>query len=108
MSQTDDPSTPTIVVIGFIGAILTFAIIVALQALYYHANEREVAAKSAGYVPAQLTQQRSAQQADLATYGWVDQANGVARIPIDRAMDLTVGELQAGGAGRDRESARGS
>jgi hypothetical protein len=29
----------------------------------------------------------------LTTYGWVDKTKGVARIPIERAMDLTVAEL---------------
>lgn len=29
----------------------------------------------------------------LTTYAWVDKGKGVARIPIERAMDLTVGEL---------------
>ena len=30
---------------------------------------------------------------DLTTYGWVDKSKGVARIPIDRAMELTVAAL---------------
>src|SRR5947209_8348831 len=29
----------------------------------------------------------------LMTYGWIDKNKGVARIPIDRAMELTVAEL---------------
>src|SRR6266699_3233385 len=29
----------------------------------------------------------------LTTYGWVDKNKGVARIPIDRAMELTVAKL---------------
>src|SRR5246127_2540176 len=29
----------------------------------------------------------------LATYGWIDKTKGVARIPIERAMELTVAEL---------------
>lgn len=31
--------------------------------------------------------------ATLHTYGWVDKAKGVARIPIERAMELSVAEL---------------
>ena len=31
------------------------------------------------------------QQKQLSTYGWVDQKDGVVRMPIDRAMDLLVG-----------------
>jgi hypothetical protein len=29
----------------------------------------------------------------LTTYGWIDKDKGVARIPIERAMELTVAEL---------------
>jgi hypothetical protein len=29
-------------------------------------------------------------RSELASYGWVDRDRGVARIPIDRAMDLVV------------------
>jgi hypothetical protein len=32
-------------------------------------------------------------QKELTTYAWVDKNKGVARIPIDRAMELTVAEL---------------
>jgi len=35
-----------------------------------------------------LAAQRAAENQILSTYGWVDQEHGVARIPIDRAMDL--------------------
>src|SRR6476646_3534522 len=30
---------------------------------------------------------------DLTTYAWIDKNKGVARIPIDRAMEITVAEL---------------
>jgi hypothetical protein len=36
---------------------------------------------------------REETQKDLTTYAWVDKGKGVARIPIDRAMELTVAEL---------------
>ena len=29
----------------------------------------------------------------LTTYGWVDKTKGVARVPIDRAMELTLADL---------------
>jgi hypothetical protein len=32
----------------------------------------------------------TAQEREVTTYGWVDQPSGVARIPIDRAMDLMI------------------
>lgn len=33
---------------------------------------------------------RQAENAQLESYGWVDKANGVVRIPIERAMELTM------------------
>lgn len=32
-------------------------------------------------------------QKDLTTYAWIDKNKGVARIPIDRAMELTIPDL---------------
>jgi hypothetical protein len=40
-----------------------------------------------------LKQLREETQKDLATYAWLDKNKGVARIPIDRAMEITVAEL---------------
>jgi hypothetical protein len=40
---------------------------------------------------------RAAEDAQLSTYGWVDRQAGVARIPIDRAMQLIVEQGVPGG-----------
>lgn len=37
---------------------------------------------------ADLNQYRTAEDARLDSYGWVDRQNGIIRIPINRAMDL--------------------
>lgn len=37
-----------------------------------------------------LLQYRAAQQSRLTSYGWVDQGQGLVRIPIDQAMRLVV------------------
>jgi hypothetical protein len=34
----------------------------------------------------------------LTTYGWINRKSGVARIPIDRAMELLIEENKSGGA----------
>ena len=39
-----------------------------------------------------LTEHRKKESAEATTYGWVDQKAGVVRLPIDRAMELTVKE----------------
>jgi len=37
---------------------------------------------------------RAKELAGATTYGWVDQTKGVVRIPIERAMELTVADLK--------------
>jgi hypothetical protein len=39
---------------------------------------------------ASLAELRAAEDANLNSYGWVDRTSGVARIPIDRAMELLL------------------
>lgn len=39
-----------------------------------------------------LAQERQREQNLLATYGWVDPAHTMGRIPIDRAMTLVIGK----------------
>ena len=41
----------------------------------------------------QLKTLREENQKELTTYAWVDKNKGVAGIPIDRAMELTVSDL---------------
>jgi hypothetical protein len=41
----------------------------------------------------QLKTLREENQKELTTYAWADKNKGVARIPIDRAMELTVADL---------------
>lgn len=42
-------------------------------------------------VPAQdLQQMRAAEEAVLSSYGWVDEAAGFVRMPIDRAIELLL------------------
>jgi hypothetical protein len=36
---------------------------------------------------------RDADAKELGSYGWIDKNKGVVRVPIDRAMELTVAEL---------------
>ena len=38
---------------------------------------------------------RASETERLTTYGWVDQAAGIVRLPIDRAMDLIAGRAGA-------------
>ncbi len=42
-----------------------------------------------------LAELRGKEHTAATTYGWVDQNAGVVRLPLDRAMELTVRDLNA-------------
>ena len=42
-----------------------------------------------------LAEIRAKEHSASTSYGWVDQGKGVVRLPIDRAMELTVQELSS-------------
>lgn len=77
------------IVVGVFGSILVFVMILALQALFFNAQESERQSKTFG--PAEeLSKLRAGQSERLNTYRWVDAPRGVVSIPIDRAMELVV------------------
>ena len=89
-----DPNGAWTAVIGIIGAVLTLAIIVGLQALYNQVYQDELQRKVYGAVSDQLMQTRADQLATMNSYKWVDQEAGVAGIPIEVAMEKVVTELK--------------
>ena len=89
----DDPDVPASAVVGVIGAILLVVIIVALQALYYSMENEELAKKVYGQ-PYQALQQLDSNQLEvLNSYGWVSEPEGIAHIPVERAMELVTVEM---------------
>jgi hypothetical protein len=91
--SADDPKATTVLFVGIVSVVAVFLIVVMLQIVFYRMQEREVARKSLDLAPEELAQLRASQQAELHSYGWIDEAGGVARIPIERAMELTVEEI---------------
>ncbi len=92
-THSDQTDTPAIVLVGLVGSILVFVIIVALQALFYNAMERENINKFYNRDSLTMSRLRSEQLEKINGYRWIDKENGVVAIPIDRAMELTVQEL---------------
>lgn len=90
MKKDDDPRAPETIVAGVLGAILVFAIIVGLQALFYTMQDVERGDKVIKVAPEELTRLRAEQTERIGQYRWVDPVAGVATLPIERAMELTV------------------
>jgi hypothetical protein len=88
----DDPNVSLSAVVGIVGAILLFVVIVSLQAVFNSAQRAELERKVVTRPSEELQQLEARQLEQLASYGWVDQSAGTVRIPVERAMDLLAGE----------------
>ena len=85
-----------------------FALFFVILYLAYLPNRKKPAEADLSQVPAEerwiyspegraahLSELHAREKTELNSYGWVDQKAGVVRLPIDRAMELTVRDLQA-------------
>jgi hypothetical protein len=95
MAPRDDVNTPVIALVGFISALLFFAIIILLEVMFYHIEAQQRYEKDINQPPQELTALVQREQATLAEYRWVDEKKGVVAIPIDRAMELVVADLSS-------------
>ena len=92
MTTQNDLNTSVIAVVGLLGAILVFAIIVLLMVVFYRFEARQQA-ELYRQPPAEVSNLVAEQQAKLARYRWVNEEEKIVAIPISRAMDLVVAEL---------------
>ena len=98
MAVSATPQTPERAPIPFgawLGIVLLFLFfgifVLVLVAIAPHGNTYE--AKRAQAREEKLKTTRDTANKELNAYAWVDKAKGVARIPIDRAMQLTLRDL---------------
>jgi len=91
----DDPNVPLSAVVGIVGAILLFVIVVVLQAMFYHMEDAEHFRKVASSKYEALERLDAEQLEVLNSYRWVNQNDGIVRIPIDRAMEIVAAESSA-------------
>jgi len=91
MAYRDEVDTPLISVIGAFGAVVVFAIMIALQVIYNEAHS-DLRTRLDDVQPAELSDLVAQQQAALVEYGY-DQNSEKYTIPIRQAMRKTVEEL---------------
>lgn len=84
--------------LGALGALLTMAILVGIMVRY--TRPEDLNAKRAAERAKALAELNAQNEEALSTYGWADQAKGLVRLPIRRAMDLTVKQWQEPAAAR--------
>src|SRR5213592_1430188 len=98
MAVSATPQTPERSPISFgawLGVVLLFLFfgifVLVLVSATPHGNTYE--AKRAEAREKKLNDARNAATRELTSYAWVDKGKGIARIPIDRAMQLTLRDL---------------
>src|SRR5437868_3605357 len=80
---------------AWLGVVLLFLVFGLVVAVLIGAAPRgtDYEAKRGKDREQKLKQVREETDTDLHSYAWVDKNKGVARIPIERAMELTLAEL---------------
>jgi hypothetical protein len=104
MPQPTAGRTRTAYVLAVLGAFLIVAALVWAMQRYTQppplSQDRVALRKKA------LAELRAAEASELTSYGWVDQAKGVVRLPIEDAMKLALREWQHPPAARSNLIAR--
>lgn len=82
--------------ISFLGAAGSFLIFVIILCIAYIPKRSHVVDENRIKERLEiLATARSKVKKEADFYGWIDQANGVVRLPVSRAMDLLVNRSQA-------------
>lgn len=95
MERHNDLNSATIAWVGFLGALVTFVVILAMQVLYYSAVVQETEQKVVQAPTPQSDTMLAEQAVKLTRYEWIDREKQLVMIPIDRAMEVVVNELSA-------------
>ncbi len=97
MARYHDLHTSTIALIGFLGALLVFAAIVAIQVVVFWTQERFREERVVQVIPGDRAELVAEQRRNLhGSPRWVDPERGIVAVPIDLAQERVVAELAKG------------
>jgi len=82
-----------------VGVLLFVISLVWLQSYFYLVRNEQIQRSVLSVPNPKLRDLRAQESEILNSYGWVDQQQGIVRIPIDRAMERMVEEARAGDGG---------
>ena len=95
MFQKDDVDVQQVAIVGAFSLILFVAIIVGSQVLFYRSEKADMQFKLKNGLPSEVSILHTEERMKLASYRWVDRQKDVVAIPIERAMELQLKDLQA-------------
>lgn len=96
VTRETDPNAPLTALLGVVGAVLLFVVIVALQALFYRQEALERVRKVENVRAEELARNIASQQERLHGYRLLDPTTGAVAIPIERARDVVLKRAQDG------------
>jgi hypothetical protein len=86
----------SVAIIGIIGAILTFVLIVLVQVFFHLVQESKLKDKGVEEPLTSTVSQKAAQLEAITNYRWVDQKKNLVAVPIDLAMKEIIEKRNAG------------
>lgn len=86
----DNPKVLIIAVVTLATIAMVVGIVIGVSQFYEQSLREEVNEVEMKPVDPRLTQLRAREKHALTSYQWVDQAKKTVRIPLDRAIDLTL------------------
>jgi len=90
MAFKQEVNVPLILTIGIVSGIMLLVIVIGTQAWFQNEEQSEMAAKAMEFPHQDLIELQNGQRANINSYRWVDQKNGVVAIPIGRAMQVML------------------
>ncbi len=89
-NEQDRPRNRMLGVIVFSTLALLAGIVIGVAQIFRTVFNHEVSTKQLEHQGSELRELRAEEQAKLSRYQWVNQKEGVVRIPLDRARELTL------------------
>lgn len=90
LAEADSPKNLVILGAVAIAGVFFIAIVIGIIQFFGFAFRDELDRKIFAPESVQLRQLRAAEEERLTRYRWVDKSADVVRIPLDRAMELTI------------------
>jgi hypothetical protein len=89
-SEQDRPKIKMIGAIVISTLAVLFAVVVGVNQIFRSVFNHEISSKQLEHQGSELRELRAEEQAKLSRYQWVNRKDGVVRIPVERARELTL------------------
>lgn len=92
IAEADRPNVGVIAVVTFAICVAIVVVVIGVFEFFRQTFQAEVQKKQLEWVDPQLREIRAYEEANLKKYQWVNQKDGVVRIPVTRARELVLAD----------------